>query len=174
MRRGFALACLLTFAAPRLAAEGPSEYEVKAAFLFNFAKYVEWPEGTFAGPADRIVLCVLGENPFGTLLENVVKDKKVNGRELALRETKSTAGCHVVFIAASERERLDEILGRLADRPVLTVSDAESVADRGVILGLTLRENRVRFEVNLIAARRAGVKLSSQLLKVAVRLIGQL
>jgi hypothetical protein len=172
-----ALTCALAVAAPQVAAsEGPSEYEVKAAFLFNFSKYVEWPEGTFAGPADRIVICTLGENPFGTLLEDDVKDKKVNGRELAVRETKSvsaTAGCHIVFIASSEQGRLPEILGGLANHPVLTVSDVESVADRGVILGLTLKEKRIRIEANLLAARRAGLKLSSQLLKVAIRLIGQ-
>ncbi len=171
------IACALTVGTAQVAAsEGPSEYEVKAAFLFNFAKYVEWPEGAFPGPADRIVICVLGENPFGTLLEDVVKDKKVNGRELAVRETRSisaAAGCHIVFIAFSEQSRLEEILRRLGDHPVLTVSDGGAVADRGVILGLTLSEDRVRFEVNLIAARRAGLKLSSQLLKVAIRLIGQ-
>jgi hypothetical protein len=175
--RAAGLACWLMVAASQVAvAEGPSEYEVKAAFLFNFSKYVEWPEGTFAGPADRIVICLLGENPFGNLLEEDVRDKKVNGRELLVRETKSvsgTAGCHIVFIALSEHRRMDEILGRLADQPVLTVSDGESIADRGVILGLTLREGRVRFEVNLMAAKRAELKLSSQLLKVAIRLIGQ-
>jgi hypothetical protein len=171
------LALVLAVAASQIAAsDGASEYEVKAAFLFNFAKYVQWPEGTFAGPADRIVICVLGENPFGNLLEDIVKDKRVNGRELAVRETGSlsaTAGCQVVFIAATERERVDEILRKLAAQPVLTVGDAESLTDRGVILGLTLREKRVRFEANLIAARRAGLKLSSQLLKIAARLIGQ-
>jgi hypothetical protein len=175
--RAAGIACSLMVAAGQVAgAEGPSEYEVKAAFLFHFSKYVEWPEGTFAGPADRIVICLMGENPFGNLLEEDVKNKKVNGRELEIRETKSdpgTAGCHIVFIAFSEQRRMEEILARLAEKPILTVSDGESLADRGVMLGLTLREGRVRFEVNLISAKRAGLRLSSQLLKVAVRLIGQ-
>jgi hypothetical protein len=158
------------------AAEEPSEYEVKAAFLFNFSKFVEWPEGTFAGAADRITICVIGQDPFGTLLEDAVRDKTVNGREIAVQKTASASrvtGCHIVFVASSEQGRLDEILGRLADRPLLTVSDAESAAERGAIIGLTLADKRVRFEVNLNAARRAKLKLSSQLLKVAVRLIGQ-
>jgi hypothetical protein len=158
------------------AAEEPSEYEVKAAFLFNFSKFVEWPEGTFAGAADRITICILGQDPFGTLLEDAVRDKRVNGREISIQKTASVsrvAGCHVVFIASSEQDRLDEILGRLVDRPLLTVSDAESGAERGAIIGLTVDDKRVRFEVNLNAARRARLKLSSQLLKVAVRLIGQ-
>jgi hypothetical protein len=171
------LICILTAATVRVAgAQEPSEYEVKAAFLFNFSKFVEWPEGSFASAADRISICVLGQDPFGALLEHAVRDKRVNGREIAIQKTASVsrvAGCHILFIASSEQDRLDEILGRLADRPVLTVSDAESAAERGSIIGLTLDDKRVRFEVHLNAARRARLKLSSQLLKVAVRLIGQ-
>lgn len=171
------LACALTLATPQVSAsEGASEYEIKAAFLFNFSKYVEWPDGAFLGPADRIVICVLGDNSFGNLLGDAVNAKKVNGRQLVLREVKSvseTAGCHIVFIASSEQARLDEILGSLADHPVLTVSDGAPVANRNVILRLTVSDNRVRFEVDLSAARRAGLRLSSQLLKVASRVIGQ-
>jgi hypothetical protein len=171
------LACALSVVRPVGAApERASEYAIKAAFLFNFSKYVEWPEGAFTGPAAPIAICVLGVNPFGSLLREDVKDKRVNGRELVVREAtlvSATVGCHIVFIASSERGRLDEILGALAQLPSLTVSDEESAADRGVILGLTLKEKTVRIEVNLIAARRAQLRLSSQLLKVAVRLIGQ-
>ena len=102
--------------------------------------------------------------------------QRVNGREIAIQKTASVskvAGCNILFIASSEQDRLDEILERLGDRPLLTVSDGESGAERGAIIGLTLDDKRVRFEVNLNAARRARLKLSSQLLKVAVRLIGQ-
>lgn len=155
---------------------GPSRYEVTAAYLFNFSKFVEWPEGTFAEATDPITICVLGESPIGTLLGDTVKGKQVNGREILVREVSSiskTAGCHVIFLASSEQRRLDDALARLANRPVLTVGDARSAADRGAVIGLTLEERRVRFEVNMIAADRAGLKLSSQLLKVAVRLIGQ-
>jgi hypothetical protein len=170
------LACSLVVATAQGATTGgPSQDEVTAAYLFNFSKFVEWPEGSFTGPADPITICVLGESPFGTLLGDVVTGKRVNGREIAVRETSSlskTAGCHIVFLASSEQGRLDDALAKLADRPVLTVSDARSVADRGAVIGLTLEERRVRFEVNMAAAGRAGLKLSSQLLKVAVRLIG--
>jgi hypothetical protein len=159
-----------------LAAAPPdaSEYEVKAAFVFNFSKFVEWPEGAFATSADPITICVVGDSPFGSLLENTVKGKSVNGRGIVVRETTNKPeACHVVYISSSERARLDQILGRLARRPVLTVSDAESVAERGAIIGLTIIDKRVRFEINMLAAKQAGVKLSSQLLKVANRLIGQ-
>jgi hypothetical protein len=164
----------LLLLAPGTRAEGSaSEYAVKAAFLYNFTKFVEWPPGTFVEASDPITLCVLGENPFGTLLEEAVRGKTVNGREIAVREAKTlsaAAGCHIVFLGS---DSLDESLGALANRPVLTVSDAESAAERGAIIGLKLEENRVRFEVNLNAARKARLKLSSQLLKVAVRLSGQ-
>jgi hypothetical protein len=156
--------------------DGPTQYEVTAAYLFNFSKFVEWPEGTFAGVTDPITICVLGESPLGTLLEDAVRGKHVNGREIAVRETTSipkTAGCHIVFISSAEQGRLDEVLTNFVGRPILTVSNALSVADRGAVIGLTLQESRVRFEVNLLAASRAGLKLSSQLLKVAARLIGQ-
>lgn len=179
VKRAWAAALAGAGAAAGLHAAAPgraSEYEVKAAFLFNFSKYVEWPAGTFAGTDDPIFICVLGANPFGTLLADDVRNKKVNGRDLAVRNAKSlaeTAGCHIVFISATEQALLDEALVKLAGRPVLTVGDAESASERGVVLGLTLKGARVRFEVNLAAARRAGLKLSSQLLKLASRLIGQ-
>ncbi len=167
---------LLCATAQGSTSDGPTRSEVTAAYLFNFSKFVEWPEGAFSGPTDPIAICVLGEGAFGKLLGEVVKGKRVNGREIVVREVPSAstaAGCHVVFVAASDREALDATLGRLAGRPVLTVSDARSGAERGAVIGLMLEERRVRFEVNLAAADRAGLKLSSQLLKVAVRLIGQ-
>jgi hypothetical protein len=167
---------LLLVARGGSAAEGASEYEVKAAFLFNFTKFVEWPGTAFAADSDPITICILGENPFGNLLEDVVRDKRVNGRQMAVQQAPSVsaaAGCQIVFIASSEQGRLGEILDRLASHPVLTVSDGEMVAARGAIIGLTLDQKRVRFEVNLGAAHRAGLRLGSQLLKVAVRLIGQ-
>ncbi len=169
-------AAALLLGAPAAAAEGPSQAEVTAAFLFNFSKFVEWPEGTFPEAADPIHICVLGENPFGASLADMVKGKQVGGRGISVRETGSvsrTAGCQIVFIASSEQGRLDEVIGRLADRPILTVSDVPSSADRGAVIGLVLEDRRVHFEVNMLAAARAGLKLSSQLLKVAVRLVGK-
>jgi hypothetical protein len=168
------LACLLLLAPAGGAAESASEYAVKAAFLYNFAKFVEWPEGTFASRDDPIALCVLGENPFGTLLGDAVRDKTVSGRQIAVRESKAIsalAHCHIVFLGSGS---LDESLAALASKPVLTVSEAQSAVERGAIIGFKLEERRVRFEVNLLAARKAHLKLSSQLLKVAVRLVGLL
>ncbi len=166
---------VIATAAQGATTSGPSRYEVTAAYLFNFSKFVEWPQGTFAEATDPIAICVLGESPLEPLLDEAVKGKRVSGREIVVRKTASlskTSGCHILFLAPSEPERLDDALARLADRPVLTVSDADSVADRGAVIGLTLENRRVRFEVNMAAAGRAGLKLSSQLLKVAARLIG--
>ena len=106
---------LLLVARGGSAAEGASEYEVKAAFLFNFTKFVEWPGTAFAGDSDPITICILGENPFGNLLEDVVRDKRVNGRQMAVQHAPSVsaaAGCQIVFIASSEQGRLGEILDR--------------------------------------------------------------
>jgi uncharacterized protein DUF4154 len=171
------LAWALALLAARGAAAAPAEYAVKAAFLYNFSKFVEWPAGAFASPADPIRICVVGENPFGGLLAEAVRDKQVNGRSFTVQETSTiaeAATCQIVFLAASEERRFDELLRQLGARPILTVGDANSIAARGGIIGLTVEDSKVHFEVNLPAARQAGLKLSSQLLKVATRLIGQL
>jgi hypothetical protein len=169
------LTCGLAICVP-LAAAPPdaSEDEVKAAFVFNFSKFVEWPENAFATGADPITICIVGDSPFGPLLESTVKGKRVNGRGIVVREaTSKPESCHVVYIASSEQARLAQILNMVAKRPVLTVSDAEAGAERGAIIGLMIIDKRVRFEINMLSARQAGVKLSSQLLKVAIRRIGQ-
>jgi hypothetical protein len=150
-----------------------SESEVKAAFLFNFAKYVEWPRRS----AETFSICLLGESRFGDVLSRTMEGKKVGDQAISvsLVHTPSQAeGCGIVFISRSEASRLDPLLAHLARRPVLTVSDIEGFADRGGIIGLKTDQKKVRFEVNLVASRLAGLKLSSQLLKVATQVIGQL
>jgi hypothetical protein len=150
-----------------------AEYDVKAAFLYNFAKFVEWPN---LDPTRPIAICVLGANPFGDKLTRAVEGKRVDGREVEVRSLPTVKGadtCQIVFVASSERERVEDIVGQLGQRPVLTVSDVEGFADRGGVIGLKLQESKVRFEVNMDAARLAGLKLSSQLLKVATQVIGQ-
>jgi hypothetical protein len=169
--------------ATEASAAEPNEYEVKAAFIYNFAKFVEWPAVEWpaavdaGGPSTPIKLCILGENPFGELLDQAVLGKQVNGRSFTVQAV-STASeaelCDIDFISASEASKLDALLPRLGKRPILTVSDLEGFADKGGIIGLKMQDKKVRFEVNMVAARHAGLKLSSQLLKVAVQVIGQL
>jgi hypothetical protein len=151
-----------------------SEDAVKAAFVYNFPKFVDWPDSAFPTPSAPIDICVLGGNQFADVLRSIVRDKTVRGRPLTVREDvplRNLASCRVVYIPASEEKRVPAVLDQVAGLPILTVGDTDVLAERGGIIGLTTNENHVRFEVNVGAARRAGLKLGSQLLKVATRVV---
>jgi hypothetical protein len=143
--------------------------QVKAAFLFNFAKFVTWPKEAVE---DRtIAICVFDDEVFETTLEQVIGGRSVGDRAVVVDRRASAdeaRGCDIVFIPASERARSEAIIDRLAERPILTVGDTEGFAARGGIVNFRVEENRVRFEVNPDAAKRAGLELSSQLLKLAI------
>jgi len=147
---------------------GPSEYDVKAAFLFNFAKFVEWPADAL--PADgTFVIGVAGADPFQRALRDL-EGASVAGRRLVVRRwtrLEEAPACQILFISASEEERLPAILQRIGGRPILTVGDADGFAARGVMINFRTREQKIRFEINLASAEAAGLKLSSQLLKLA-------
>ncbi len=150
-------------------AEVASEYDVKAAFLYNFTKFVEWPPSALTERGD-FQLCVLGEDPFGRSLE-VVADEKVAGRRITLLRTPKLAepaGCQILFISRSERARMHQILQDLQNAPVLTVADTGGFLDHGGIINFVLEGSKVRFEINQEAAERAGIKISSKLLQLAV------
>jgi hypothetical protein len=159
---------LLVAAAPLWAT--PSEYQVKAVFLFNFAQFVEWPEQAFAGPDAPFTMCVLGEDPFAGQLDDAVKGESVNGHPLTVQRYRSVSElgpCHVLFISASERARLDNIIEELDHRAVLTVSDIAGSAERGTIIQFANDRNRLRLRINVQKARSAGLTLSSKLLRPA-------
>lgn len=148
-------------------AEQPNEYEVKAAFIHNIAKFVEWPAASpFSGSAR---LCLLGRDPFGGAL-GVLQGKQI-GRlswEIVPASSRTTLKeCRVLFIAASESGNLDRILGSIGNNSVLTIGDSPGYAEQGVIVNFYLEENKVRFEINREAAARARLGISSQLLKLA-------
>jgi hypothetical protein len=149
---------------------GPSEYEVKAVFLLNFAQFIEWPAAAFAGPKDPLVIGVLGEDPFGDVLDEVVRDENVNGRPLAVRRyarAEQIDSCHILFISRSESRRLEQVLAALRGRNLLTVGDTDGYALRGVMIRFVTEKNRLRLRINLEAARGAGLTLSSKLLRPA-------
>lgn len=151
-------------------AEAPTEYQVKAAYLFNFAKYVEWPRGTFKTEDAPIVIGVVGEDPFGEALDDALEGKVVEGRKLVAKRFASAEdarGAQIVFIAASEEPRLRQDLATLSGRSVLTVGDVDRFAERGGIAGFYTEGSKVRFRINVAAAARADLKISSQLLKLA-------
>ncbi len=153
------------------AAEEPTrEYRIKAAFIYNFAKFTRWPAGSFSDGEASLDFCIYGEDPFGGAFDSIA-GKTIRGRRVAVRRIpaiEASAGCHLLFISASEAERLTGILAAVGDRPVLTVADMPDFARAGGIINLkTNEEDRLRFEINAGTARRVGLKLSSKLLSLA-------
>ena len=147
-----------------------NEYQVKAAFLYTFAKFVEWPPQAFSSPSAVITICVLGDDPFGSYLDDAVKDKKLGDRPLAVyRLTDLPTGheCKILFIATSERRRIPALLAAMVTPGVLTVGDTPDFAAQGGVIGLRLDGERIRLSVNLTAAERAKVRISSRVLSLA-------
>ena len=168
------LAALLAFLLGSLlpGAAGASEfdeYAVKAAYLYNFAKYVEWPPGAFASANAPLLICIAGANPFGDALA-ALSGKTVGDHPVEVRHIPAAMGldqCHVVFVGRAEQGRFKALLARLARQPILTVSDISDFAQVGGMIGLIEADQRIRFNINLNATRQANLKLSSQLLKLA-------
>lgn len=159
-------------AAGQVVQEAP-EYDVKAAFLYNFTKFVEWPASAFTDEHSSLKICVVGKDPFGKSLEAVVREE-VAGRKLTVWQKESMsnpAGCQILFISRSEGERLTEILSAVRGLPVLTVSDTQGFLEQGGIINFILEGSKVRFEINQESAARAGLKISSKLLRLATRVV---
>ena len=156
---------------PRLGAQGAAqrEYEIKAAYLYNFINYINWPDRALPPAGGAITIGVIGQNPFGSALAPLA-GKRIKGRSVAVKECASltdAAGCQIVFISPSEKQRLDEILQGLKDAKVLSVSEIDGFAERGGIINFISERNKIRFEINSEAARRTGLTISSELLKLA-------
>lgn len=153
-----------------------NEYQVKAAYLFNFAKFVEWPANTFSSAAAPLEICVMGLNPFGHALEDSIAGKTVSGRRLEISHKTDAAearSCQIVFIAVSDKQRIRQILPQLSGASVLTVGDTLGFTDDGGIINFVLDGDRIRFETNLDAAERAHLKISARLLSVAKVVVGK-
>jgi hypothetical protein len=149
----------------------PLEYEVKAAFLFNFAKFIEWPP---AKESQDFVIGVLGEDPFGETLDRILRGKNLGDRKIVLRRgttLEEIGDVRVLFISNSEKTRLPQILKRLQDSPTLTVGESDDFVGRGGMVGFRVKDDVVRFDVNLEPVGRAGLKMSSQLIRVARRVV---
>lgn len=149
------------------AAEPMPEYRVKAAFLINFPKFVEWPDSQFADPAAPISICIIGDDPFGRTLDRMVEGETVNARRLVVVKIKSEPPktCQVVFIPKTDKD-VAQILSGL--RPgVLTVGEGESFLQQGGMIAFVVENRRVRFDINQSAASNGAVKMSSKLLNVA-------
>jgi hypothetical protein len=145
------------------------EQDVKASFIYTVAKFVDWPESAFEAPEAPMVFAVLGDELIADALERVVEGKRVNGHPVTVRRATTLddlAGCHVLFLGRSEGPRLRDILGRLRGLYVLTVSESERFVRDGGVLGLLLDQNMVRFEVNVDAASRSKLSISSKILRL--------
>ena len=168
-----ALACLAAPGALRAAAAGPkepSEYEVKAAFLVHFFGYVKWPPDAFENARSPLVLAVIGEDPFGEVLDKTMRGRRIGKRPIRVLRVPDPAelpDAHLAFLPRSESERLPRVLQRYARTSALVVADEQGLATRGAGAGFFLDERKVRFEVNVDALARARLEASSQLLKLA-------
>jgi hypothetical protein len=171
MRRILIVAFFLARAmtAPAQSARAP-EYEVKAAFLYNFAKFVEWPTQAFPSSSAPLRICVLGRDPFGDTLDRIVQGKSISGRPIVTRQVQSpleARACHILFFSRSDAETLKQELAHVRDLPVLAVGEHEGFLLLGGIINFVIDQDRVRFEVNLEAAEHHRLKISSKLLAVA-------
>lgn len=170
---GLGVGLLLVVEVLRAQEAPPSEYQIKAAFLFNFAKFVEWPAKAFATPTSPLIIGVLGDNPFGDDLERTVRGKSVNNHPLVIREKlvsiTDATNCHVIFISSSESKQVPELLDAVRNTSVLTVSEMEHFTDAGGMINFVLEANKIRFQINDDAAKKAGLKISSKLLSLAVQ-----
>lgn len=166
------LAFLAAFAArtTTLAQDTPTEWEVKAAFLFNFAKFIDWPASKLP-PSGPLVIGILGEDPFGADLEKTIGGKNVLGHPIETKRFASpheARGAHIVFISESERRRLSQILKTLSGHSVLTVAQLDNFCELGGMINFRLAGNKVRFEIDQDTAEKEGLKISSKLLSVAI------
>ena len=162
------LALLVALGAPCRADEPPLEYQVRAAFLLNFTKFVQWPASAFTDEHSPLAICILGEDPFGTTLNEMVKGEGVNGHELVIERigrAPAPKSCQVLYIARLEKEPR-EILAALGPG-VLTVGEGEKFLQDGGIIAFVIQDRRVRFDIGERAAGRAMLTLSSRLMNVA-------
>jgi hypothetical protein len=154
----------------RAQTEPSGEYQLKAAFLFNFAKFIDWPATSFSSPQSPFSICILGLDPFGHAMDDVLRDKSVDNRPVAISRFKNVAQakqCHMVFVSQSETAHLADIIQQLRGAGVLLVGESDGFAAAGGMIQFTREDNHVRFLINPDAADRAGLKVSSKLLSLA-------
>jgi hypothetical protein len=173
LRVGLALGALVLGGAEAGATREPiaREYQVKAAFLVNFVQFVDWPSRAFVDDTTPLCIGVLGEDPFGSALDDLVRGEKADDRALVVRRATAPEpllDCHLVFVSESEKDRLGGILSVLEGHPILTVGETDGFSRRGGIINLRIHQNRVRFEINPTAGERQGLKLNSQLLSLGM------
>jgi hypothetical protein len=165
------LSFLVNARAPANPENKPTQYEVEAAYLFNFGKFVGWPSTHASAP---FVICVLGDDPFGPILDRTIAGETFDGRSVQdkrIAHPQDATACSILYISSSESARLTKILSAIQEAPVLTVSDIPDFVQQGGMIQFVLRDGSVRFAVNLAPTQRNGLMMSSELLKVAVQVV---
>jgi len=168
------LIVLHTLSGHELNAENELEFKIKAAYLYNFTRFVQWPDNTFATNDDPFNLCVLGKSPFLNALVSIEK-RTVNLHPIVVRYTKNSSAiqdCQLLYIASSETKRLGKILSNLHGKPILTVASMPKFINRGGMLGFTLVKGKVRLEANLNNVRDTGLIIGAKLLEVSWQIVG--
>lgn len=148
----------------------PAEYALKAVFLYNFTNFVAWPDTAFADSQSAIVIGVLGDDPYGIYLDETVRNELVNNRPLEVKRfsrTDEVKECHVLYISNSEEAHARQIVDSLKDRSILTVSDADGFNDAGVMIRFATEKKKIRLKIDVEAAKRAELAISSKLLRLA-------
>ncbi|MBZ5695901.1 MAG: YfiR family protein [Acidobacteriia bacterium] len=166
------LPLVLFVSTPEVSAQAntPSEYQVKAAFLFSFAKFIDWPPASFASPQSPFAICILGADPFGKTIDDALEGKTIGDHPVVVQRAKDAAEvrhCQIVFIGSSEKPRLAETIAHLQGANVLIVGETERFANSGGTIELMLEQKHVRFAINPDAAETAGLRISSKLLALA-------
>lgn len=165
------LLCVLFAANPGVAqTNAPTEYQLKAAFLFNFAKFVEWPPDSFAAPQSDFTICILGADPFGQAIDKTLRGRAIDGHTVAIRRLRNTADlrrCQIAFISASEQGHVQNILKTIRGANVLVVGETPGFAASGGAIQFEMQDRRIRFVINPEAAEQAGLWVSSKLLSLA-------
>ncbi len=163
------LGVILIWTSPVILNATTREFQVKAAFIYNFARLVKWPKGTFIDPDAPMSFCVFGKDPFGPLLDALAKET-IRGRQITVKRVKDIkeTSCHVLYISKSvEEERIEQVFRELPPFGVLTIGERHSFGPLGGHIHFMMEANKVRFHVNLYAAEKDGFKISSKLLRIA-------
>lgn len=159
------------------ASPDPREYILKAGYIYNFTKFIKWPEGADREITNRgLNFCLVGEDPFGNILDKFAKKLKKKNRDLRIipqASIKEMPQCHILFVSQSEKSNLNQILPRVREYPVLVIGDTPGFAQKGVGINFFLQKNKIRFEVNREALERAGLVVSSELLNLARIVLGR-
>ena len=161
------LICVLPI---RTAFAQAGEYEIKAAFLYNFTQFVQWPESAFSAPDTPFQLCIIGEDPFGHILDDTVTSEFVGHHPIVVRRVQdvaNTTACHLAFVAEKSSIPFEAVLEAVGDHPVLVVGELPNFAERGGTIAFRVVNRRIKLEVNLAAARTANLRISSKLLRLS-------